>query len=74
MRKKQQADASNTTYSKMEVQKLLERCFALGIEAGRNEFFVSDYCTSEEQENQVVDALHKELLQFYKDTNFRIGF
>jgi hypothetical protein len=61
-------------YTSENVQKLLERCFSLGLEAGRNEYFISDYCVSQEQEEEAINALHKQLLSFYNETGFKIGF
>jgi hypothetical protein len=28
----------------------------------------------QEQEEEAINALHKQLLQFYKETNFKVGF
>lgn len=57
---------------KEEIQKLIREAFELGCEQGRAEYHVSDYCTSEKQENSVWDSIKNQQDAFLNRTGFKL--
>lgn len=60
------------SYTANEVQKLLDEAFCLGKQQSECETHCSDFCSSEEQENQARIEMQEKLERFTRDTGFSI--